>query len=356
MSEERTPSRSGEAFGFQDAPQVGTQSDPLADEFTPQEAPATPPQEAEPQQVAPEAPAPESAPTPPEGGTEEQTEEERRYAGRYNSVEDLEAGYKNIQRLHSRTAEQLRAAELREQQLRAAIEQVQQRQAQQGYPSQPAEELTDPQQVQRIIDQRVAQQAQQVEQRMTAQQIDQAIASFREQHPDVRPGTPVDETMAQIILEFQRNPETGGFEHSNYPVTVENLELAHQLAGEPQVYEMMLELDLKPNRENVAIAKEALANPALAEELIAQPELLDSDAGLNVARKRAALPQVVNTAVQQTQDGQPTPEGMRKQAYVETGGAGAPAAGAPGARPQGDEFDEALALHRQTRERSVFGV
>lgn len=276
----------------------------------------------------------------------------RKLAGRYNSVEDLEAGYKNIQRLQSRTSEQLRAEAARRAELEAAFQQIAPLLQQQQQDVNPAD-IYDPAVLQRIIDQRVAQGTQQATQAFQQQQVAQAISgavdSFRAAHPEVAPGTPVDETIAQVVLEFQTDPE-GNLNHDLFPVTVENLEVAYELTRNERLGDMVRELDLIPNPENLDIAREALSNPALADVLMAEPELLDSDAGLAHARRLANLPgfyEAATTAVQP-----PNGEQMRRSAYVETGGTGAPVSGAPGQRPL-DEMDEAIRVFNSGRD-SVF--
>lgn len=286
------------------------------------------------------------------------SDEEKKYAGRYQSVEDLEYGYKNIQRLHTRTSEQLRAEQLRRQQLEAALEQVapllqQRQQAGQEVPNTDQYDIYDPNVLQRLIDQRVAEGTQQtveaLQQQQVAASIDGAITQFRQAHPDVQPGTPLDEQIAQAVLEFQTDGD-GNLNHDLFPVTPENLEVAYTLTRDERLGDMVRELDLIPSSENLDIAREALANPALAEVLTAEPELLDTDAGLNHARRLANLPGFYEAAQVQAQP--PNAQQMQRSAYVETGGTGAPAGGAPGRRPA-DEMDEAIAVYNSGRD-SVF--
>lgn len=334
---EGTPS--GEHFGLGDvgAPPDGT-PDPFEDEV-----------------IAPEASqvdAPPSTEEPPvvEGETEAQRQE-RLYADRYQSIEQLEDGYKNIQRLQNRTAEQLRSEQLRAQQLEAALQQAAPylRQLQQQQP----QDLDDPQQLQQLIDSRISQGTQQALMQMQAQQLAQqtaeAIDSFRVEHPDAAPGTELDTAMANIILEFQTDAQ-GRRSNDAFPVTKENLDLAHELAAQPQLLNMMLELDLKPNRENLEVAKEAVAHPPFAEVLMANGHLLDTDEGINYARKQANLPVLVGAAQAAAQ---PNTQQMRQKAYVETG----PSAPVGGGSQKGkDEFDEVLELDKSARGRSVFGI
>ena len=343
---------SGEHFGLVDsAPEAGTQNDPLED--APTEAPATeqatpPPAQGDQQGQAETTPEGDQAQ--PEG---EQTPQQL-YAGRYQKVEDLESGYKNIQRLHSRTAEQLRAQELRNQQMEAALQRVMPylQQLQQNGQQPPEFDPSDPQQIQRVIDQRVAQATQNLTAQQQAQQAASVIDSFRAEHPDVAPGTELDVRMAQVITEFQRDPD-GNRRPDLFPLQPENLNVAYELARDENLLNMTMELDLQPSAENIQIAKEALAHPAFAEVLLAQPHLLDTDHGLNYARKQANLPTMVANAQATAQAAQPNAAQMRQRAFVETGGAATPVGGST---KTGDEFDEAVKEYNGSKQNSVFGL
>lgn len=374
MADTGTPS--GEAFGMQ-APASGT-DDPLSDDFqleapaepqTP-EAPAATPEapEADPLEdtppastettetpetpETPEAPA-DGTPQPQAGETPEEAEA-RKFAGRYQSVEDLEAGYKNIQRLQSRTAQELRDKEQQLLQMQAYLAAQQQARPNQQIAPQETFDASDPRQLQALIDDRVAKETaratQTVQQQALAATVNQAIDQFRQERPDVVQGSPIDEQMAQIVLEFQRNAD-GRISHDLFPVTVDNLNVAYELAQDARLHNAVVELDLVPNRENLEIAKEALGSEDFYQELLAEPHLLDTPAGLAVARKRAALPPIVSNA--QARAAGPTPEEARKKAFVETGGSGAPTSGAPGNRPR-DEMDEAISEWNQARDSSIF--
>lgn len=383
MSTQEQPAEpTGEAFGLF-APPGGT-DDPLSDEFG-QEAPAPEVEaaSAEPQvetegaapaEQAPEAQQGEQQPV--EGEQQEPPPEqpERNYAGRYKSVEDLESGYKHIQRLATRSSEQARAQELKNQQLEAALQQAvgllrqagvmpdQQQPTQPQAPQQQQRQLPQqpqdltPQAVQQFIEQQVAQRTDQVQaqavQQLQAQQVSQTIDAFRQKHPDVAAGTELDNYVAEVVKEFQRDVETNRLDPSLFPVTLENLELAYELATQPQLYDLVMELDMEPDTTNIQLAKEALSDETLRTVLLGDPALIDSEHGVQLARRQAELlklplgaQQVAQAATQQVTM---TPEQQRVAAHVETGGTGAPVTGAPGQRPEGDEFDEALTAWKGT--------
>lgn len=380
-----TPTQTGEAFGHEFAfasdeePTNGWTDQALFDEAS-TEAPTEPAQAAPPtepvvtpQQGEPEPPAEEgAAPTPtaeqpeaqaPAEAETEAEKQERLYAGRYKTVDELEQGYKGIQGLQGRQVKELQRKELENQQLRAALEQVvpylEERQGLQ----QPAQAL-DPTQltaeqlqavIQQQVDQRVGQATQQVtqqsQQQAAQQQMRQAVESFMATHPDVAPGTPLDMAVGEVLAELQTDRQ-GQRRADLFPVTAPNLEVAYELAKEPALRNMVGELDLVPNNETIEIAKEVVSNPALAEVLLANPVLIDSDHGLAYARKQAQLPGMYSQAAERV--AQPTPEQQRRAAYVETGGTGAPVTQAPGATPQ-DEMDEAIVSFGKGRD-NIFGI
>lgn len=287
----------------------------------------------------------------PTDGEAQPTQGETLYMGRYRTPEEVVAAYKNVQRLEARTRQEKEAAEARAAQYEAALRQVATRlQAQEevdeyGQPQQP-----DPQQLQQWMQQQAVQAQRQAQEQVLASQVTSEIDSFRSTYTDVTPGSDLDQMMAHIITDYQTDNE-GRQDHQNFPVTRQNLEVAYVLARNAPLYDMMQELDLIPTEENLRVAQEATANPAFAQVLKAMPDLVETDEGLAYARQQAQMPAVVATAQQQAR---PNPQAQRKAAFVETGGTGAPAQGAPGKRPM-DEVDQAIAAYRSDSQ-SVFGV
>lgn len=266
--------------------------------------------------------------------------------------------FKNLRRAQTQTALELRAERERAAQAEAALQQLATL-LQQSPDGQPEFDPLDPNSVAAYIKAQVAQgtaQAQEVVQ--TEQQraalrssIDGAVNAFREAHPEVADGTELDIQVAEVVKSLQVTPE-GQIDHELFPVTTENLEVALTLTKDPALLEAVYDLDLLPDEETLKIARDAMANEALYQEFKAQPALLDSDEGIAVAYRRAGLVQQVQQLPGQVQQAaqagvkQAIPQQMRQRAHVETGGTGAPASSAPGARP-GDDFDEVIQVHRQ---------
>lgn len=276
---------------------------------------------------------------------------ERLYLGKYKTPEDLEHGFKNVQRLEAKARERADALEQRSQELEAALRQVAQHLMAQEATSQDGLQpgQVDPRMLNGLVEQKLNHQqaAQQAEQLRS--QVNSEIASFREAFPEVQDGTAIDDDMSKIVYEFQEDDQ-GALNHDLFPVTRQNLEIAYVLAKNPALYDAVIELDLKPTEDNLHLANECVSNPRLRKIFEAEPHLLETDAGVELARERAQLPNIVASA--QTR-ARPNPEAARRAAYVETGGTGAPVQGAPGNRPK-DPMDEAIAAYHG-RSRSVFG-
>lgn len=351
-----------------------TTEQPATQAPAPQQQPSTPQetQGQEQQQPGQQAPA-EGEATPDEAQLAEQAQEpgvphiRRKYGDDWVKAD---RGYRNLQRLHSRTREQLQRAELERQQLAAFVEQArpylervqQAAQAQaQGLPLSEEQQLDlsqlDPQQLQAVINQQVQAQVGRVQQETQAQQFERAIAetvqSFMAQHPEIEPEGELDMAIGELLEEFQTDPD-GHRDLQNFPITHENLELTRELAMDEAVKDVFLELDLTPTRENLEIAKQAVADPAFGEVLLANPSFVDSPTGLEYARKLAQMPGMYSQAAATAQQ-QLSPELARRAAHVETGGTGAPVQTAPGAVPQ-DEFDEAIAAYQGGRGDNIFGL
>lgn len=279
--------------------------------------------------------------------------------------------FKNLRRAQVQTANELKAERARAAQMEAALQQAATLLQGQAGPAQPEFDPFDPESVQRFIQSQIqaglAQGTQQVRQTVRAEQqqevlrasIDHAVDSFKAAHPEVADGSELDIAVAEVVRDLQTPEEGSRPDHSLFPVTVENLEVAYALAQNPDLYSAVQDLDLDPDDETLQIARDALANPALYEEFKAQPALLDSDEGIKVAYRRAGLVQQVQNLPGQVQQAaaqgvsRALPQQMRRSAHVETGGTGAPVGGAPGAKPS-DDFDEVVAIHR-AGQNSIFG-
>lgn len=268
--------------------------------------------------------------------------------------------FKNLRRLQVQQAEELKAERERAAQMEAALQQL--APLLEGNQSQEAPfDPFDPTSVQRFIEHQVAQRTAQAQQVVQTEQqraalvadIDAQVTAFKQAHPEVVDESPIDRAIAAVVQDLQ-TPENGGRPDVNlFPVTVDNLEVAYALAQDQTLYRAVQELDLFPDEETLQIARDAIANPVLFEEFKAQPQLLDNDEGIRVAYRRAGMAQQIASLPGQVQQAaeaglkKAMPQQMRRQAHVETGGTGAPASSAPGARPEGDEFDEVIAVHRQ---------
>lgn len=282
--------------------------------------------------------------------------------GRYKSLTDAHEGYKNMQRREERTAAERKTLEQELQRRDAIIQQMVQRMQVTGQvPEQQQAELDPLQIIQDRAREAAKAELEQVQAQAQAQerygQVMQTIDQFRERYADAAEGSELDNLMGEIVNEFQTDAD-GKLDPDAFPMdSLENLEIAYVCAKNPPLYRMMLDLDLIPNEENLAIAHEAAMNPQLAAVLKATGVLSQDDPDgqlLNWARQMAGMPGQVQAV--QVQAAQPNPQAMRRAAYVETGGTGAPVNGAPGARPM-NEIDEAIAAYRSDRQDdNVFGI
>jgi type II secretory pathway pseudopilin PulG len=295
-----------------------------------------------PETAAPAESPPAEALAPPAGPGEEGY----RWAAKYEDPQQLEQGYRELNarytQLTQSQAERDRAAAQRinelEIGLQNALPYIQAGMAAQqgvgpgGTPTLRPEEVDfdDPEQLNTFLEAKIAermqpilnqmQQQSQAQQYQTAQQqymgaAEQAITSFRTDHPDVA-GTAVEDEMANIIQQFG--------------------------------------LDLR-DREQIDFAYSIWQNPAVGDAVRASPVRATSPQGRREALMLA--PQFAAPV-----NGGPAPtagRGVKRArpvaAYVETGGTGAPVAGAPGERREKDAFDEVLDLLDNSKP-SVFGL
>ena len=252
-----------------------------------------------------------------ESGEQPPGEGERRFAGKYDTVEALESAYNEAQSWGTRASQE--AAELRrahDQQQREIAEMRQVLEAvapsiiQQQIAENPEleEQLRQAQAMQQLVDQRVAPYAQRIEelQQREAAQAEETQLALRvgqwRQRTGVQPGTPEDVALANAVKALDLN--------------ITDAETGH------------LALDL---------ALEASRDPNLLQVLRVNPHWIEIEGGIEEARRMAAARAATAPAAQ----GNGSAPQQRWSAYVETGGQSAPTSGAPGGGK--DEFDEAIA-------------
>lgn len=324
-----------------------------------QEAPAEPTAEA---QVEPEEPQPEpEAPETEEEETTEAPEEQppELILGRFKSVEDLQSAYRNLEgrftELGQETAQERRAREELENALRQAAPALkaffdQQRQVPEDF------DPSDPAAIQRVIDQRVAQQMQTIEaqqaqaqQQATIEAQRHAIESWEAAQADLTPE--IAGEIKGIFDDYRYDPETN---QETLPVTKENLDLAKTLASNPQARHLLRVHNLFPDPEYVKAAVEASGNESLYEVVMANPLAMETPQGMAWARKAAGMPEVVAQAQSKAQEAQArNQQAQRNAAYVETGGTQA-TPDAPGRKPA-DALEAFVDEYEAMRSKSVFG-
>ena len=298
----------------------------------------------EPEEPTLEQPVLDEAPE--EGEVEAPTEEQvKAWAGKYSSPEELEKGYREIRDLQRRTAEQrnayeqalqesqYRAAQM-EEALRRAVPIVQQAMAQQQQPQtdewgqplpQQQQPNLTPQQVQQQIDWQVQQRLQQqaaLQQEQWAQQQEYnegraAMEEFFSRHTEVEPGGSVDEDIAATVLAL------------NEAWADTDLDIA--------------------SVDSLEIAYEAAQRPALRQVLELNPQYVDTDEGMVLARRLASeLDGITQTKTSPRGTSAP----RSNTPVVERGSSTAPQEG-----PPMDEFEEGAAEYRAEKKRlseSVF--
>lgn len=297
----------------------------------------------------------------PEGETPQETVE-RLWANKYKTPDELEKGYRNLSDLQRRNANARRQAEEAASQyaarvteleniLQQAVPYVESALARQNAPApqpgtqqpddiwgdMPAEAAPqfDPVQVQRYIDNTVAQRLSAYQQQLKAEsdarqaleEADDAVYSFYETHPEVEMRGPVDAQVTRMVQELH-----GAWQQRGYP----GFDL-----GDPEMLE---------------VAYEAVKNPELKQVLELHPEYTESEAGMKLARFEAGLvagkPITTQTAtVPASQVGQRPPAPVTEKAA----GGGTP----EGADRPLNEFEQAVLEYRQNKRGglggSVFG-
>ena len=278
----------------------------------------------------------------PEGLEEASQEAQKAWAGKYQSPEAMEKGYRELRDLQRRTAERAKAYEQQlaetqfqakqmEDAVRRATDYVrslqeQQQQAQQpvaydemGNPVQLPPPGLSPQQVQEYVDAQITQAQAAQAQAMQEQQWRQekyaeaqaAQASFFAAHPEIVQNSDVDEDIASTILAF--NEAWTAIDGSTFNLGSE---------------------------ESLNIAYEASQRPALRVVLEKNPSMMDDNEGMTLAY---ALAEQIEQRSQPTQMAPPTGRMTAKPntPFAERGSGPAP----PEATPL-DEFDQAVAEYR----------
>lgn len=253
---------------------------------------------------ATEAPQAEEAQAP-----EEVEEAPRLWAGKYQDPEALEEGYRNSQEMwrranESRKAEEaerqaaqyreqelqrimqealpfLKQAAAREQWFRNFAEQYRQETGQypEGYQPAPAPQAQTgvaPQDVQRLVDQRLEQERAAMYERLQAEQqyeqLTQAVMSFYQDHPEVPQRSPADEAITDAAMTLDTSPA--------WQARDETVDMA--------------------DRETLELMYEVSQRPALLEVLALRPDYFDSEAGMQLARRDASVLEGNPAATQET--------------------------------------------------------
>ena len=313
MAPEGTPDGTG--FGFYEMPL--DEEDFSEIENQEPEAPVEVPEADAPEQddepdAEPEAIPEEGAPA--EEGDADDTSEEL-LAGKYQSVEELERGYaEQVQwatRMAQQQAEQARKLEEQQQLLTQLLPLVNQWRAEQD--PEFAEQLEEMQRLQPLVESQVAPMRAQMEQERSMMALVQTVSEFRARHPDVPANSPADHELRGALDSLGIPPEQYQAQH---------LEAAYQMIQDPSFARVM--------RHN--------------------PHLVSSEEGLAYAQDQARLLNQAQAPVRQKAVAA-APRG--DDAFVETGGSGAPAA--PPGSQQGDEFDAALKAWQTERNSPLFG-
>lgn len=370
-----------EAEGTPEPEFLKAYEEPEAPEETPEEPEAQP--EAEVEAPQPEAEQPEVEPeAEPEPAAEESSEPEAEpetpaepelILGRFKSQDDLAAAYRNVETWATRTAQEkatIQAELERHKQMLATVAPVLERLEKQEQP-QVEFDPDDPESVQRAIAAEAQRQAQalvaqqmpayqqQVTDQVRAQERNAAIAAFAAAHPDAVTDPSLERDMERVIRAFRYDPDESREVEDHFPVTTQNLEIAHTLAREPQVEQMAHGLNFIPSDlDDVQVLREAVANPGLAAVLKGNPGYLENgehDAARQLAQMLAAH--------QSASAGDPAARQAaaaveKKRAFVESGSTAAPVQGAPGEEPKDPDdydFSDVLAVAQQDRD-NRFGI
>lgn len=343
--------------GHEDVDDV-TSDDDLMEMFEDEDHPADQPGAREDLTSYPDTDEPEPEGTP--GGlaaVPEQTEEEplvtpgttpeeidaetERLAGIYETVPELENGYRSLQGAFTRVSQDFRRVESDRDADRAAMADLEERYEQLVGMIQDREADSDPEFAERLAQARAIEQAvaerlgpieqdeearqEQLAQEQQAYQNQQqaafAVQTFQARHPELVPNSPEDQQLAAAFRELRG-------------------------AGVP--------LDVR-SVDHIEIALEAARNPNLKAELMFSPGAVNVPNGIDVLRQRSgATIAATGGTPQGTRPPAQGVAGRRPSAHVEVGSGGAPVVTAPGKQP--DEFTEAMDWYeKEYRKGPLFG-
>lgn len=359
----------GSAFGVPadelgDAADVLTQGIELEAEGpvdTPAEVPAV-------EAPAPEAPAAQNPPSG-EGGQEavspadptegSSTEAERLLAGKYKTTEDLETGYREQSRLVREKAAQAAQAQRELLEIQQAVSAYLEQQKQAAPVAPPAAgEPTDAelqawgltregyQTVKPVLDRLVAAQVEplRAQQEQSLAQAQQRFEAERQQQQQQ-----VEQVASERVFSefYQRHPDYAP-DADGYEALVDRIQSWNQAwTGDP-TGQTGGSLDvLDPTALDIAV--EAVARPALGLVLEANPNLISSDAGMDMARVQADLLEARQRAVTQAQAGKQPAQTLPHVESGSSGGGPRPLDAAPRS-----PIDEILEYHEQTKKSSAF--
>lgn len=331
------------AFGFADGDEPGPADDIFAKDLGAADADSPAP-DPEPQGETPEPAldaATESADatqTPPEGDagqeavspddpTSGEEPEEKLYAGKYRTAEDLEKGYRES----SREAQAARQAAIQAQRDLADLQQavqayVAEQQAKPAAPAAPSDPtdaelaqmgldrqtynavkpiiesavkaqvdpiLTQTQQQQQLAQQQLEQQRAQAEQSAAAANVQAVLGAFYQANADYAPGTDGNAQLGELISDWNQawTGDPSGASPGSFDVS---------------------------DAASLEIAVEAAKRPALKRILEANPTWFDSDAGMELARSQASYQEGLARAQRQ----QPAAKNGQALPQVESGASG----------------------------------
>lgn len=341
-----------------------TEPPPAAAETPTEPAPTEPaaPEPAAPEPTEPAAPAP-AEPTEPAAPAAE--EPAHRWAGRFQTPEEMERSWVEGQDLLRRQGARANTAEQQLRELETAVRGYlaeQQAKEKQPGPAAPAQipEPSDAELAQAGMDRETYRaiapllQAQ-VEARVAPMQ--RTIQAYEEQQRQLQASMATDQSTRQAAQEAEEAASEVAIFRSAHPEFARGSDQEGQLAELIQRFNAAWTGDPSGNaagafevgnHESLEIAAEALARPVLADLLMVRPEYMDSDKGMEIARAEATLIEATNRATTGTQPA----TGTIQSPHVESG-----ATGVPPTAPEGttrDAFDEVLDYDKTLRSRSIF--
>lgn len=335
---------------FADAPEVEAKVEELVEEPEVDRSDPLAPQSSEEPKEAEEAA--EEAPEVPETALDEAeapepepgTPYQGRYSTKYQTIEQMEEAHRNALDMSRREQEKAKQIEEQNRQLveylRLAGEYIEQQQkAAKEPPKKTPTELqaeadkygVDPETLQ------VARQIAAEEANQRVEPIQEQLQRQQEEYQQQQYAQQAAQRAQQEILNFRSLHDD-----LNEEVEQEMVDVFNEFSLDPLV------------TDNYEIALEAARNPSLREVLQANPTYIDTDAGMNFARRLAGSHTVTAPASRENELA-----AARKRATVEGGNAGAPAAPTePATDPAKDpnSWEAVLAVASNDRKKSAFGV